>query len=43
MNSTWPGRIILHSWGCGSFTLTTMSALAKTSAASFAIVAPAAW
>jgi hypothetical protein len=33
----------LHSTGCGSFTFTIMSALAKISAALVAMVAPAAW
>jgi hypothetical protein len=42
VNSTWPGRSILHSCGCGSFTFTIISALAKTSAAVSAMVAPAA-
>jgi hypothetical protein len=42
VKSNWPERSILHSWGCGSFTFTIISALAKTSAAVAAISQPTA-
>ena len=42
VNRIWPARSRLHSSGCGSLTLTIISASANTASASGAIVAPAA-